>query len=59
MHTHKHVKGSGETDHSDTGKGVTNHAHTHTHTHVKGSGETDTVIEREGEKQIKLTGAKE
>ena len=27
MHAHKHVKGSGETDHSNTGKGVTNHAH--------------------------------
>ena len=49
MHAHKHVKGSGETDHSNIGKGVTNHARTHTHTHMS----------REVERQITVIQAKE
>ena len=42
---HTHVEGREETDHSDTGNGVTNR--------------TDTHVWREGKRQITVTRAKE
>ena len=71
---HTHVEGREETDHSDTGNGVTNRAHTHRHTHVEGREETDHSdtgkgvtnrahthrhVWREGKRQITVIRAKE